>query len=161
MKKLILFLYLILHTTMAFSQDPQLLLKTDFEGKVIEGSIEALIAEIEKGSPIRVGWQLDFNGNKESDLEHWIDAEFLSVLNGHVFNQISPIYRQIPKAEIPQVEIVASPMMWTAIIGTNGKLLSRYIIPDLDSIEPEAKREALAKRTEVSERMVATIWVKP
>ena len=80
-------------------------------------------------------------------MEHWIDASFISVLNGHVFNQIQPIYRQIPKQEIPQIQIINSNMQWAGIIGTNGKLISRYIIPDLHLIKEEAIRKKLEKRT--------------
>ncbi|MEM9824697.1 MAG: hypothetical protein AAF985_26655 [Bacteroidota bacterium] len=138
------------------AQNSQVILRTDFEGQIIEGSIDSLISKISEGKKVRVGWQLDFDKDNQADLEHWIDANFISIINGHVYNQIDPIYRQIPTPD--QVQIINSKMQWTAIIGTNGKLLSRYIIPDLDAIEDEAKRAKMAKRALVSERMVATIW---
>lgn len=50
-------------------------------------------------------------------------------------------------------------MQWTGIIGTNGKLISRYIIPDLLLIENEEVRERMEKTAAIKERMVATIWV--
>ena len=141
------------------AQSSGVLLKTNFTGQVTEGTIDNLISEIRKGKEIRIGWQLDFDNDGNVDIEHWIDANFISILNGHVFNQIEPIYRQIPKKELPQVEITKSNIQWMGIIGTNGKLISRYIIPDLHLIEDEAMREKLEKRTKVKERLVATIWV--
>jgi len=141
-------------------QKTQILLKTDFDGKVTDGSLKTLIENIKKGESIRIGWCLDFNEDKVPDLEHWTDAEFLSILNGHVFNQIPPIYAQVPMAEIPQVEISNSPLQWTAIIGTNGKLKSRYIFPDIEKQKDEDEQKYLKEITQIKERMVQTIWVK-
>jgi len=102
---------------------------------------------------------LDFDGDGKGDIEHWVDATFISILSGEVFHQIDPIYQQIPKSEIPQIEIVQSDWQWTGVIGTNGKLKSRFIIPDLEMIEDEEMRNKLAKRAEIKEWMVATTWV--
>jgi len=140
-----------------FSQN-NIVLKTDLNGKVTFGSVENLISHIQSGKSIKIGWQHDLNKDSIPDLEHWIDADFISILNGHVFNQIEPIYRQIPKMSIPQVQIMESSMKWTGIIGTNGKLISRYIIPELESIEDEAIYNSLKSRAEVKERTVSTIW---
>jgi len=71
-------------------------------------------------------------------LEHWIEGEFLTIMNGHGFNQIRPIYAKAPMAEIPQVELCNSPLQWTGIIGTNGKLKSSYIFPDIEKVEDDA-----------------------
>jgi len=141
-------------------QASEILLKTDFDGKVTEGSLKTLIENIEKGESIRIGWQLDFNEDKIPDLEHWIDAKFLTIMSGHVFNQIEPIYAQAPMMEIPQVEISDSPLQWTAVIGTNGKLKSRYIYPNIENEEDEEERKYLEEITQISERMVQTIWVR-
>lgn len=145
-------------SNMLLAQTNNIVLKTNFDGEVVSGSIDSLISEIQKGKELRIGYQLDFDKDGKSDIEHWIDADFISILNGHVFNQIEPIYRQIPKKEIPQIQILSSEMQWTGIIGTNGKLISRYIIPNVDLIEDENVRSRMEKTTEVKERMVATIW---
>jgi len=143
----------------AIGQSNEVVLKTNFEGEVVEGSIDRLITKIQEGYELKIGWQLDFDQDGKSDLEHWIDANFISILNGHVFNQLEPIYQQIPKKDIPQVQIVNSSIKWTGIIGTNGKLISRYIIPNLYSIEDKNIREIFEKKAEINERIVATIWV--
>jgi len=143
----------------AFSQDKTTVLKTDFKGQVSEGSIEKLIEEIQAGKSVRVGWQLDFDKDGIPDVEHWIDANFISILNGHVFNQIDAIHRQVPKKDIPQVELVNSTMMWMGIIGTNGKLIHRYILENFDDVEDEKILVMLEKQAEIKETMVATIWV--
>lgn len=148
-----------LMSNVLISQNSNVILKTDFKGEIVFGSIDSLISKLQEGKNLKIGWQLDFDDDGKSDLDHWIDAEFISILNGHVFNQISPIYRQMPKKEIPQVEIIESDMQWTAIIGTNGKLISRYIIPDIDLIEDENVRNQLEQVCQIKERIVATIWV--
>lgn len=159
MNHLHFFLCLLFFSIASIAQNENsILLKTDFEGNIESGSIENLISEIQKGSKIRVGWKIDLNKDGSADLEHWIDANFLSILNGHVFNQIEPIYKQLPKSNIPQVEIIESTMMWTGIIGTNGKLISRYIIPELLQIEDDNLYDAMAKQTAIKEKMVATVW---
>lgn len=158
--KMALTLIFILCSTIVCGQKSEILLKTDFDGKVTDGSIETLIETIKVGERIRIGWQLDFNEDSVPDLEHWIDANFLTIINGHVFNQIEPIYAQAPMADIPQVEISNSPMQWTGIIGTNGKLKSRFIFPDIEKVKDEEYRKHLKEMTQISERMVQTIWAK-
>ena len=151
------FLALLSHDSAA--QSNEVVLKTDFKGEIEFGSIEALIAKIQEGKSVRVGWHLDFDEDGKSDLEHWIDANFITIMEGHVFNQIEPIYMQIPNAKIPQVQIVNSNRRWTAIIGTNGKLLNRFVDPDIQLIEDEMIRKQMEERLAVQEWMVATIWV--
>ena len=140
------------------SQKENIVLKTDLNGEVIFGSVENLITHIQNGESIRIGWQHDLNKDSIPDLEHWIDANFISILNGQVFNQIEPIYRQLPKMQIPQVQIIESTMKWTGVIGTNGKLISRYIIPEIESIEDENIYNSMKKQTAIKERTVSTIW---
>ena len=155
----ILCLFLAIQLPIGLFAQAQIVLKTDAEGQVTEGSIETLIQHIQEGKSIRVSWSHDLNKDGEPDLQHWIDAEFISILDGHVFNQITPIYRQMPKLDESQVRISNSSTQWTGIIGTNGKLISRYIIPELAQIEAEDMRAILQKQTEVKERIVPTVWV--
>jgi hypothetical protein len=150
----------LLSSVLVIGQESEILLKTDFDGKITEGSLKTLIENIEKGESIRIGWLLDFNDDKIPDLEHWIDGNFLTIINGHVFNQIEPIYGQVPITAIPQVQINDSPIQWTAIIGTNGKLISRFIYPNVDNIEDEESRKNIKKMTQINEQMVKTIWAK-
>ncbi len=143
----------------ASMQAQKIVLKTDFDGNITEGSIEQLIQKIQVGHDVRVGWHLDFDEDKQSDLEHWVDADFISILNGHVFTQISPIYAQIPNPEIPQIEILESTKRWTAVIGTNGLLLSRYLINDVYNVEDKNIQKYLVDAATIKERRVATVWV--
>ncbi len=140
------------------SKTSEIVCKTNFDGRVTDGSIEALIEAIQQGASVRVGWQLDFDNDNNPDLEHWIDANFITILNGHVFNQIDVIYQQAPKKEIPQVKIMPSNTMWTGVIGTNGKLIHRYVLEDIGAIEDPEMIERIMKRGEVKETMVATMW---
>lgn len=143
---------------------------TDFDGHVTKGSIETLIEEIRKGKPVRVGYQLDFNKDKVADFDHWVEAEFITILGGHVFTQISPIYIQGPNEAVPQVEIYPVRDQWTALLGTNSKLLNRFIREDLpstmlnkDGSEMSSEDIELKnmERKKVRTWQVATFWSVP
>lgn len=159
--KYFVFILSILWTISSYSQNENLLLSTDLEGNITEGSIGKLIQEIQKGSPLRVGWKMDFDKDSIPDIEHWIDAEFISILGGHVFNQIQPIYQQLPVSEIPQIEILESAMLWTGVIGTNGLLKHRFIYDaDKSDISDEKVLNMIDRQTRIRERMVWTMWAK-
>lgn len=166
--KLILFWTILLLSSYSMSNAQgtyKVIVATNFEGEVSEGSIEKLIELIREGKPVRVGYQLDFNKDKISDFDHWLEAEFITILNGHVFTQIDPIYMQGPNIDVPQVEIFPSNTKWTAVLGTNGKLLNRYVFDKLEfkldkdgnPIMDEATEKELKKR-EVRTWEVATFW---
>ena len=108
---------------------------------------------------VRFGWQLDFDEDKQSDLEHWVDAEFISILEGHVFTQIRPIYAQVPDADARQIQILESTKRWTAVLGTNGLLVSRYLINDVYNVEDKNIKKYLVDAAAIKERIVATTWV--
>ena len=65
-----------------YCQNENIVLKTNLNGEVIFGSIENLITQIQNGKSVRVGWQHDLDKDSIPDLEHWIDAKFISILNG-------------------------------------------------------------------------------
>ena len=167
MKKGIFIILAILIQTSIFSQSNyETIVATDFDGNVVSGSIDSLISEIRKGKPVRVGWQLDFDKDKKPDFDHWVDAGFLTILGGHVFAQIETIYIQGPRAEIPQVEIYPTHHQWTALIGTNGKLLNRFIMEkppkmvdkDGNEMDEEAMEKRFKEMTKVDTWKVATFW---
>lgn len=97
-----------------------LLLATDFDRQPTHGSKDALIAAVESGEPIRVGWQIDFDGDAKSDLSHWSEAKFLSVWEGEVFTQVGAIHRQRPRRGQGQIELTEPHMEWRGMIGTTG-----------------------------------------
>ena len=151
-------LFILLFTTNTFAQSPKVLVKTNSEGKVSEGSIDSLIKAIREGNEIRVGWSLDFDNDGKPDVEHLIDAKFLTILNGHVFNQIDPIFAQAPNTQIPQVQIGNNDMKWMAIIGTNGVLMSRFIIPGIKDQKDEDHKKQLEMMSQMNEEIVETSW---
>lgn len=158
--KSLLILILLFTSILSFGQSPEILLKTNAKGEVTAGSIQDLIDNIRAGEQIRVGWNLDFDNDGKADVEHWVDAKFLTVMSGHVFNQIDPIYYQAPNMEKPQIEIWNSKLMWTAIIGSNGVLMSRFIDPDADKATTEVQKKQMKELTQVNEEVVETTWVK-
>jgi len=126
MKILLISIFSFLSFTIS-SQSYEIVLSTDFDAEVTSGSKEDLIRAIRSGQPVRVGYQLDFNGDKEPEFDHWIEATFITILGNEVFTQIDPIFAQGPNTNIPQIEIFSDNTRWTAVIGTNGKLLNRFV----------------------------------
>jgi len=61
-------LFLFLTSNSLISQSNKIILRTDFDGKVTEGSIENLITKINEGKELSIGLQLDFDDDKISDL---------------------------------------------------------------------------------------------
>lgn len=157
------------------AQSYDIVLATDFEGLVTSGSKTELIKYIREGKPVRVGYQLDFNEDKEPDFDHWLEATFITILGEEVFTQIDPIYAQGPNTDIPQLEIYANNTQWTAVIGTNSKLLNRFVLngrekPELifdeslgmskEEFEIQKKKadESWKKMNAVDTWKVATFW---
>ena len=164
MRYLLLLIFAFIFNVISAQTSYELVVTTDFEGQVVSGSIDSLIQEIRKGKPVRVGWQLDFDKDRKPDFDHWVDAEFITILGGHVFTQIETIFVQGPNTSIPQVEIYPSTHQWTAVIGTNGKLLNRFIIEDTPNVEvgeeinKEKIEKQLAEMKKVNTWKVATFW---
>ncbi len=143
------------------AQTYDIVLATDFEGNVTQGTKEDLIKYSREGKPVRVGYQLDFDGDKMADFDHWVEATFITILKNEVFTHINPIYMQGPDMDIPQILIFPSPTQWTAVLGTNGKLLNRFILnEDLvaklkadTSMEESEKKAQIASLEESQEAM--------
>ncbi|RNC85986.1 MAG: hypothetical protein ED557_04245 [Balneola sp.] len=104
--------------------------EADRDGNALIGSLEELIDYVEKGNPIRVGWELGVDGPNTTKLIHWTDAGFITIHKGHVFAQISSIYSQgtsAPSIEMPFVSMMnAEPDGWVAIVGTTGLLGQKF-----------------------------------
>lgn len=108
----------------------ELVYKNNAKGEKIFGDKETLMNAVRRGYPVRIG----FGGRRTTDtlksIEHFADAEFLTIVNGkEVFAQINSIYGQRPNLEADTLRIaVKHENMWTLIIGTNGErsTLSRH-----------------------------------
>ena len=157
MKKLIIFIACSFLWQLSFSQN--VIYRTNAKGESVLGSIKSLINYIQEGYPIRVGWKLDLDQDGRADLEHWADAKFISILGGQVFAQIESIYAQSPRADLPQIQIGRENMKWVAVIGTNGKLLSRFIIEDMNKVD-ESRKALFEELIKVSNQQVETMWAK-
>ncbi len=65
-----------------------------------------------------------------------MEATFITILGEEVFTQIDPIFAQGPNIEIPQIEIYSNNIQWTAVVGTNGKMLNRFVAEQNSMPEP-------------------------
>ncbi|MEP0263491.1 hypothetical protein [Dokdonia sp.] len=111
--------------------------EADKDGNRSSGDLETLIQLVRNGNPIRVGWEMELlNPTDESTyvLEHWSDAGFISIHQGHVFAQIPSIYGQGSSAVQPELNLDPSmflvnnkPHGWVAIVGTTGVLRQKML----------------------------------
>ena len=98
-----------------------LLFATGFNKEPTHGSKDALIDAVNRGASIRVGWDLDFNGDGTSDLTHWADANFLSIFEGEVFTQIDTINTQRPQRGQADIKLTDTYNGWRGSMGPNGR----------------------------------------
>lgn len=103
-----------------------LLYATDFDKQVSHGSKDALIAAVDRGEPIRVGWQFDFDEDGVSDLSHWADAAFLSIWEGEVFTQVDAVHTQTPMQGDRNIALRSPYAEWRGSLGSDGTLEGRY-----------------------------------
>ncbi|MEO1337353.1 MAG: hypothetical protein AAFV29_17045 [Myxococcota bacterium] len=103
----------------------RLLAEVSTDGRIVKGSKEALIRAIRSGEPLRVGWALDWDNDKKTDIVHWVDAGFLSLFEGEAFAQIQSIHRQKPVPGQSRVVLSDQLQHWYGLIGTNGVLEGR------------------------------------
>ncbi|GAB5415656.1 MAG: hypothetical protein Cons2KO_32590 [Congregibacter sp.] len=103
-----------------------LLFATGFDKRPTHGSKDALIAAVNQGQPVRVGWEFDFDKDGEADLSHWAEAMFLSVWSGEVFTQVDAIHTQTPERERAKIGLRAPYTEWRGSLGSDGTLEGRY-----------------------------------
>jgi len=101
---------------------PGLLYQTGFDGGALAGDKASLVAAVERGEAIRVGWSLDFNADGTTDLAHWAEGGFLTVFEGEVFAQLEAIAPQRPVARTASVSLVSGPVTWRGLLGSDGSL---------------------------------------
>jgi len=163
MKKL-LFIAVLAGLQLTTAQTSKVVLKTDFDGAVTEGSIDELIKNIQEGATIRLGWQIDFNQDTITDIEHWVTAEFLTIMNGHVYNQVNTINQQSPMPD--NVGLTSVGNSWRAIISTKGIMQHLYDFKELpkiggmngEEISEKQQKEIIDNLLKMQEDKVATTW---
>ncbi len=169
MKRIITLLFIV--TTLALSAQTtsnayDIIYSADKDGNAVNGKIENLIEHVKSGNPIRVGWTLKFPHpvtGKPTEMLHWADAGFITILDGHVFAQIKPIYEQGPGFETPPSVYLTQnkPNGWVAIIGTTGMVRQKF---DVESLRQSLKEsgmsnEEIEKILKQQETMnVPTMW---
>jgi len=77
--------------------DWTLIYQNDENGNRVLGDLNKLINAVRNGEPIRIGWKIEHPTNKGIKVEHFADAQFITVLSDSVvFAQIEPIVGQTP-----------------------------------------------------------------
>ncbi len=99
----------------------------DANGEPVSGSKAALIDAVRAGKPIRV-----YTAGRR--IEHAADAQFLSIFEGEVFAQLTPIESQRPQLE-PLGMLFREPgVKWRSIVGSNG-----FVTAYMDGNEPNVR----------------------
>ncbi len=148
--KNILSLFICLSITgLLFSQSGyDIIYEANREGQKMTGSLEALNEYVKGGAPLRVGWVLTFLHpltNEPTEMEHWADAGFITVLDGHVFAQVRSIYEQGPSFSEPPAVFLAKgkPNGWVAILGTTGVMRQKY---DMESARKSMEGSGMTEK---------------
>ena len=102
------------------------LVTVEADGGVSRGSKAQLRQAMADGTPVRVGWGLDTDGDNVPELSHWADAGFITDFDGEVFAQLADIQRQQPMRNPARVVMPAGRQRWTGLLGTNGRLESHF-----------------------------------
>jgi hypothetical protein len=102
------------------------LLRVDGSGAVVAGSKQSLLAHVNRGGTVRVGWQLDWNIDGHIDIAHWASASVLSVFEGEVFARFEDLTRPVPVPGQTTIGMVgaAQPAQWSGIVSSSGVLQS-------------------------------------
>lgn len=96
------------------------------DGRASRGSKEQLRRVVANGLSVRVGLQVDSNGDGVPEVSHWADAGFLTEFEGEVFAQLADIQRQTPLRGQARMPMPAGRQRWSGLIGTNGTLESHF-----------------------------------
>lgn len=126
MKVLGIITCLILTSTLVAQEKWRLVYEHDEQGNLIHGSKEILLESVRRGSDVKVGWRM---GNGEETVEHFSEVQFLTIMDGEVYGQITPILSQNPSIKKAQVTI-RNGLKWSFIAGTNGKNSTYYYSSD-------------------------------
>jgi len=153
--------------TLISSQDAyEVVYEADRDGNSVSGSLTELIAHIESGSPVRVGWELAFmhpETQEKLKLVHWTDAGFVTIWRDHVFAQVKPIFQQGPGMSLPPSVFLSNnkPNGWVAILSTTGTMRQKYASdPEMLAYLQESmtKEEAEKMLKEQETMKVSTKW---
>jgi len=94
----------------------QLIYEHSAQGELIKGSKKDLIDAVRMGKEVRVGWKM---GSSEQYVEHFAEAQFLTIMNGEVFGQITPILSQKTNQQEKKIGFREG-LKWSFIASTTG-----------------------------------------
>jgi len=97
----------------------KMVLEQNNKGVPLKGSKAALINAIRSGNEVRIYW-------KGKYVEHLTDSNFLTIIEGEVFAQITTIKGQKPTQKPPSVELRDTE--WTGIISTQGPYTAKWFV---------------------------------
>ncbi len=108
----------------------RLVYANDEQGEPVDGSKAALIDAVRDGKPVRVY-------TRGRRVEHAADAQFLTIFEGEVFAQLTPIEAQQPETDPARVLFRNPGQKWRSIVGTNG-----FVTAFMDGRDPNERNGA-------------------
>ena len=134
----------------------EIIYSADRDGNKLSGSLEKLMAIVDNGNPVRVGWELVQKWpDTTTVMRHWTDGGFVTTTRGHVFAQIRGIFGQgfahisSPPGIFLSTDI---PNSWVAVVGTDGSLVSKFQKQEWMNEIPEEELKKMEKMK------VKTMW---
>jgi hypothetical protein len=102
------------------------LVTVEQDGSASAGSKAALRRAFAAGTPLRVGWELDWNSDGVIDIRHWANAAFSSEFEDQIFTQVEEIHRQVPRVSEHRIEFSEQHQTWRGLLSTDGRLIGRF-----------------------------------
>ncbi|MEM7549593.1 MAG: hypothetical protein AAF363_07960 [Bacteroidota bacterium] len=114
----VLFIALFSVSFSAYSQEGRwkLVYEHNESGEVISGSKSDLIEAVRSGKDVKLGWKM---GGAGQFVEHYAEVQFLTIMEGEVYGQISPILSQEPSFAKKTVGFREG-LKWSLIASTTG-----------------------------------------
>ena len=93
----------------------------DGQGRDVQGSRDALLAAIRRGSPVRVGWS-EASSAEGWSVEEFSDAGFTNIMGGRdVVAQLEPALIQTNYVDPRKAGLRSPAVEWHAIMSTDGR----------------------------------------
>ena len=103
------------------SSDWRFVFANDARGRDVQGSRDALLAAIRRGSPVRVGWS-EASSSEKWSVEEFSDAGFTNIMGGRdVVAQLDPALIQTSYVDATKAGLRSPAVEWHAIMSTDGR----------------------------------------
>lgn len=115
---------------------PAPVLVTDATGAEVEGSKQGLLAALQAGQAVQVGFRLSDQTTDGFYLTHWINPAEFSQMGDDLFTRASKVHLQLPEDADLSLGLPADSEIAVPLIGTDGLVYFRRTDDKALTIEP-------------------------